>query len=155
MRARIRAWSVGVGLAVLLGTGGGAAAAAPAGPRFDPTTTAVEAGTSGATVVRFTELGLQPDEGVDIAVTITVAVETSCVVPSSGQVLFSSSSSGSATTTKTRQADSAGRIVGVETLRAEAGSVSVTGMPCEMREKRTVSATIVDLVHNVSISVAS
>src|SRR3954453_14740748 len=110
---RARSWSAGLCLTVLLSTFGGTAYAAD-GPRFDPAATVVEVGIDGATVVRFTELGLQPGDRADIAVTVTVVIETSCVVPSSGQVLFRTTSSASAAIVKTHQADSLGRIVGVE-----------------------------------------
>jgi hypothetical protein len=133
---------------------GGAAYAAD-GPRFDPAATVVEVWGDGVTVVRFTELGLQPGDRVEIAVTVTVAIETSCVVPSSGQVVFRTTSSASAATVKTHQADAVGRIVGVERLAAEPGAVDVTGMPCEVRREATASATVIDQDHDVRISVVS
>jgi len=151
---RARSWSVTLCLAVLLSTFGGTAYAAD-GPRFDPAGTAVEVGIDEATVVRFTELGLQPHERVDIAVTVTVVIETSCVVPSSGQVLFRTTSSASAATVKTHQADAGGRIVEVERLTARPGAVDVTGMPCEVQREATASATVIDQDHDVRISVVS
>jgi hypothetical protein len=151
---RARPLSVSLCLAVLLSTFGGAAYAVE-GPHFDPAATVVEVGSDGATVVRFTEFGLQPSEAVAIAVTVTVAIETTCVVDSSGQVVFRTSSSGTASTVKTRRADTAGRIAGVESLTAQPGSVEVTGMPCEVRRKATASATVTDQDHDVRISVVS
>jgi hypothetical protein len=148
----VRSWLAGLCLAVLLGTCGGTAHAVDR-PRFDPASTVVEVGVDGTAVVRFTEVGLQPGDSVDVAVTVTVTIETTCVDQSSGQVLFQTTSSASAGTIASHKADDVGRIVGVESLTARPGSVDVTGMPCEVRRKTTASATVTDQDHDIRITV--
>lgn len=130
---------------------GGAASAAPAAPSFDPATTTLSVGPDGVGVVRFTEVGLPAGEVVDISVRLDVTVATSCVVLSSGTVVFSTTSSASALLQQSYAADASGRVSGEQALTAQPGSVSVEGLPCEVRRVQTTTAVVTDEDNGVSV----
>lgn len=155
------AWRWGLGLPALalpvvlalpLATGGGAAAAAPAAPSFDPAATTLTVGADGTGLVHFAEVGLTPGEVVDISVRLDVTVATSCVVPSTGAVMFSTSSSASALVQQSYAAGADGRLTGEQALTADAGSVSVEGLPCEVRRLQSTTATVTDEDNGVSLT---
>jgi len=130
-------------------------AQAGVGPRFDREATTVQTRGDGVNLVRFTEIGLPPGQRVNILVSVTVTTETSCVVVSTGEILFRTSSSAAASAAEPRTADAEGKIEGEQTLLAKPGAVDVHDVGCEVREHTTAEATVVDQDNSVRITVTS
>jgi hypothetical protein len=141
---------VSIPVAFALATGGGAATAAPA---FVPDqTSAVTRGN--VVTLSFVEEGLPPGGAANISVSATTQVISSCLTPGSPQVvLFTSSSSATATELSTYIADQDGQIAASRDLTAAAGEVNITGLGCTVQTTKTVTAVLTDTTNAVSYTI--